>query len=793
MRFAAAVLALLCLRPAAAATLPSLTIESDDGTVALAIEAIEVDILIRGHLARTTFELTFRNHRDEDLDGRFSFPLPPDAEVSELGLYFDGKLRYAEAVEAALARRAYEETVHRRVDPVLGEWSASTREFRFRVYPIPANGTKVVHLAYDQDLTAGPYVLDLRYGATLQRLEATIDDNGKRSSVREQQEIRIARGADQTLVAFSPADSMWYSAEPRDVARRSPAPASHATVLYDVSASAAQRDEKKLRAFLATFPTMTVIPFHIDVDAPVASLDGIAFGGATNLQAMLERLPEIAAAAPSSRLVIVTDGINTLGSSARLAQAVAAAAKIGRPLTVVNASPHADDHFLRRLARVTNGWYVDLSRGGGMEPAEDRTVEKRARQRMRGGRALTSDKERDLVRRAWARARLRELLDSNAPGEQLLAHGLAFRQITPRTSLLVLDGWMDYEQYGLPVPSELRAQRAADMVEIKAEREQFERRWKKPSTMTVRNGVAADAGNAWSVTGAVTNEGAPIPGATLTLREGDRTLAQVSNAEGQFRFVAGREPREFSITAELAGFNTVTRNFRRVPKGSHLDIELNVSSVIESITVTAEAPAFAEEDGGYSDPAHGSFTVDKEAVVRKALPTRDVRVLTELAEAYGDDGAVVRIVARVLEGWGRADLAAQLFERAKELPLRNEPAAVHPSAELHVDAMWDANYSDVDLHVVEPNGEEVSYQKTESSSGGRLHEDVTGGFGPEIYTLKRMRGGEYRVLLSYFGDDATQVSRRTLAHVIVRVKGERRDYLLVLGEKNEKKLVATVP
>src|ERR1044071_3390425 len=105
MRVAVAVLVLLCVRPAAAATLPSLTVESDDGNVALALDAVQVEVLIRGHLARTTFELTYRNHRDEPLEGRFTFPLPPDAEVSELGLYFDGKLRYAEAVEAVHARK----------------------------------------------------------------------------------------------------------------------------------------------------------------------------------------------------------------------------------------------------------------------------------------------------------------------------------------------------------------------------------------------------------------------------------------------------------------------------------------------------------------------------------------------------------------------------------------------------------------------------------------------------------------------------------------------------------------
>ena len=83
MRFVTtlALLALVSITASAAprANLPVLTAESDDGSVALALDALRVEVLIRGHLARTTFELTYRNDLDHDLDGEFVFPLPPDA------------------------------------------------------------------------------------------------------------------------------------------------------------------------------------------------------------------------------------------------------------------------------------------------------------------------------------------------------------------------------------------------------------------------------------------------------------------------------------------------------------------------------------------------------------------------------------------------------------------------------------------------------------------------------------------------------------------------------------------
>src|SRR6185369_12907418 len=88
-------------------------------------------------------------------------------------------LRHAVAVERTVAKTAYEETVHRRVDPALAEWSSSSRAFHFRVYPIPAHGTKLVHIAYDQELTSSPYELDLRYGTTIKDFELTIDGDAR--------------------------------------------------------------------------------------------------------------------------------------------------------------------------------------------------------------------------------------------------------------------------------------------------------------------------------------------------------------------------------------------------------------------------------------------------------------------------------------------------------------------------------------------------------------------------------------------------------------------------------------
>src|SRR5947207_2123080 len=89
------------------AAVPRLIMPSDYGGDAVVLSAATVRVTIRGHLARTEYELTFRNRLDRVVGGDFVFPLPPDAEVSDLGLYFDGKLRHvADVAGADFAGRA---------------------------------------------------------------------------------------------------------------------------------------------------------------------------------------------------------------------------------------------------------------------------------------------------------------------------------------------------------------------------------------------------------------------------------------------------------------------------------------------------------------------------------------------------------------------------------------------------------------------------------------------------------------------------------------------------------------
>jgi len=65
---------------------------------------------------------------------------------------------------------------------------------------------------------------------------------------------------------------------------------------------------------------------------------------------------------------------------------------------------------------------------------------------------------------------------------------------------------------------------------------------------------------------------------------------------------------------------------------------------------------------------------------------------------------------------------------------------------------WNMNNTDIDLHVVDPTGVECHYGNKKTMIGGRLSPDITTGYGPEQFLLKKAIKGKYRVYVDYYGD-----------------------------------------
>lgn len=225
-------------------------------------------------------------------------------------------------------------------------------------------------------------------------------------------------------------------------------------------------------------------------------------------------------------------------------------------------------------------------------------------------------------------------------------------------------------------------------------------------------------------------------------------------------------------------------------------------------TYLEERPDHQREPGFFLDAA--DFFFDNQDV------ETGLRVLSNLAELELDDPTLLRVLGGRLMQANRADLAVPILERVlvlrpEEPQSRRDLALAYAAAgkyqravdllweivsttwdarfpeielialeelnaivatcgqKLNLSAIdprllknmpldiravltWDANDCDIDLWVIDPNGETAKYDYPLTYQGGRMSRDFTGGYGPEEFLLHRAKPGKYAVRLNYYGD-----------------------------------------
>lgn len=83
--------------------------------------------------------------------------------------------------------------------------------------------------------------------------------------------------------------------------------------------------------------------------------------------------------------------------------------------------------------------------------------------------------------------------------------------------------------------------------------------------------------------------GQPLPGATVTISGPTATQIQVTNAEGQARYL-GLAPGGYSLKAELEGFSTVDYPNFEISVGRNTSFEVTLAPAIEDVIVPGETP-----------------------------------------------------------------------------------------------------------------------------------------------------------------------------------------------------------
>jgi hypothetical protein len=85
----------------------------------------------------------------------------------------------------------------------------------------------------------------------------------------------------------------------------------------------------------------------------------------------------------------------------------------------------------------------------------------------------------------------------------------------------------------------------------------------------------------------------------------------------------------------------------------------------------------------------------------------------------------------------------------------------HLPLDLRITLAWDSDNTDIDLWVVDPNGEKTFYGHRLSYQGGRMSQDVTGGYGPEEFALRDAKPGRYTVQAQFYGHRQQVLSNAT--------------------------------
>ena len=365
------------------------------------ISEVKTDVKVVGSLAITTVEMLVSNPNNRILEGELEFPLSEGQSISRLALDINGKLREGVAVDKAKGQAAFESVVRRGVDPALLEKTVGNN-FKLRVYPLPAKGTRKVVIAYEQELSKkdGSYrfILPIEYGNVLKKFDLHLTVFGSQETPKVDEtpwgSFSFDRQGDGYMANYSKTDFdakgqlvfsvpiknesntyiekgkigneyIFYSKIFPDVAEKTKTLPKTIDLYWDASSSMSKRNISLeldlLGKYLSTIKDVTVNLNTFNVILSKSQKFEIKNGDWSRLRAALENQKYDGATqygiidlkkASADEVLLFSDGISNFGKSD---------IAIGKqPIVVVNSSMINDDSNLKYLALSTGGKYISL-------------------------------------------------------------------------------------------------------------------------------------------------------------------------------------------------------------------------------------------------------------------------------------------------------------------------------------------------------------------------------------------------------------------------------------------------
>jgi tetratricopeptide (TPR) repeat protein len=404
----AAVLVLVSNRAGAQEMRPPVLVSQIEGQAQpLKLARVGIEVRILGRITETKMTLTFFNPQARALAGDLYFPLPEGATVSGYALDIGGVMVDGVVVPKDKARQVFEKEVRRGVDPGLVEWIKGNN-FKTRVFPIPAQGSRTVMVRYLSDLVqdreGAAYYLPLRFKDPVEDFSLRVEvvkpvappqvKRGKlanfsfaqwrdsfvaETKIKNQaqnQDLMIALPqVDQkpALVEKGPDGDFYFCLHDTPPASKEAAPAAakSLTVYWDASGSRGkaghQRELALLKDFLARQDAAQVkvdlVLFRHEAEKPrrfvikkgnaaplLEALTKVDYDGGTQLGSIS---PAPGAPVPDFYLLF-TDGLSNFGREEPKG--------FKAPVFIFSADATANHALLHYLAQKTGGEYFNLTR-----------------------------------------------------------------------------------------------------------------------------------------------------------------------------------------------------------------------------------------------------------------------------------------------------------------------------------------------------------------------------------------------------------------------------------------------
>ncbi len=174
----------------------------------LRVAALSTTSEVTGNRVITTYALTFANPFKRQLEGVLHFALGNGENVIRFALEINGKMREGVVVDKNKGQKVFEEIIRRRVDPGLLE-KTEGNNYRARVFPIPAEGTKQLIIACES-VIAVPYKQAMPVTVPL-NLGEKVDQFNLRMVVNNSGAQPELQGNDKIKTRFEKEQQRWVA------------------------------------------------------------------------------------------------------------------------------------------------------------------------------------------------------------------------------------------------------------------------------------------------------------------------------------------------------------------------------------------------------------------------------------------------------------------------------------------------------------------------------------------------------------------------------------------------------